>query len=220
MSFYPSYEEQFNSLDKDRQNILRQLPHLEEIEGWLLLSEVAELFSLAKSISSHEPVVCEIGAWRGKSAYVFGNAIKNKNGKLYSIDPFNGDGDYKSREAYHKIMDSMENSLFNDFQSTIKKYGLDKTVNAIPFSSEDARPKFPENSIDMLFIDGNHEYDAVKKDYELWSPLIPSGGIIVLHDVRAKHVDGPRRVMEEFISNGKNWRDARIVGEMGVAIKA
>ncbi len=220
MSFYPSYEEQFDSLGKNGQNILLQLPHLEEIDGWLLLAEAVELFSLAESISSNRPIVCEIGTWRGKSSYVLGNALKNKKGRLYSVDPFNGDGDPKSRDAYREIMGGMKNTLFDDFRNTIKKYGLDKTVSAIPFSSEEARPKFPENSIDMLFIDGNHEYDSVKKDYELWSPIIPSGGIIVLHDVKAKHVDGPRRVMEEFISNSKNWLDVRIVGEMGVAIKA
>jgi len=36
--------------------------------------------------------------------------------------------------------------------------------------------------VDMLYIDGDHMYDAAKRDWELYSPLVRPGGIIVLHD--------------------------------------
>jgi predicted O-methyltransferase YrrM len=38
-------------------------------------------------------------------------------------------------------------------------------------------------SIDVLFIDGDHSYEGAKKDYELFSPLVKSGGLIVFHDI-------------------------------------
>jgi predicted O-methyltransferase YrrM len=46
--------------------------------------------------------------------------------------------------------------------------------------------------IDFLFIDGDHHYEAVKKDFELYSPLVRSGGIIGFHDValEGKNADG------------------------------
>ncbi|MCJ7564817.1 MAG: class I SAM-dependent methyltransferase [Candidatus Aminicenantes bacterium] len=37
--------------------------------------------------------------------------------------------------------------------------------------------------VDFLFIDGNHSYEAVKSDYEIFSPLVRLGGIIALHDI-------------------------------------
>ena len=37
--------------------------------------------------------------------------------------------------------------------------------------------------IDMLFIDGDHTYEGVKADYEMYSPLVREGGIIGLHDI-------------------------------------
>ncbi|MDD2753533.1 MAG: class I SAM-dependent methyltransferase [Candidatus Portnoybacteria bacterium] len=40
--------------------------------------------------------------------------------------------------------------------------------------------------IDFLFIDGDHSYDGIKRDFELYSPLVRRGGIIALHDV-ARH---------------------------------
>jgi predicted O-methyltransferase YrrM len=37
--------------------------------------------------------------------------------------------------------------------------------------------------LDVLFIDGDHSYDGVKKDFELWSPLVRPGGIVLFHDI-------------------------------------
>ena len=37
--------------------------------------------------------------------------------------------------------------------------------------------------IDILFIDGNHNYDYVKKDYDNYGKNVRSGGLIVLHDL-------------------------------------
>jgi predicted O-methyltransferase YrrM len=39
------------------------------------------------------------------------------------------------------------------------------------------------NKVDFLFIDGDHSYEGVKKDFEMYSPLVKKGGIIVFHDI-------------------------------------
>lgn len=37
--------------------------------------------------------------------------------------------------------------------------------------------------IDVLFIDGDHTYEGVKADYELYSPLVRPGGVVGFHDI-------------------------------------
>ena len=37
--------------------------------------------------------------------------------------------------------------------------------------------------LDFLFIDGDHTYEGVKKDFEMYSPLVRNGGIIAFHDI-------------------------------------
>ena len=37
--------------------------------------------------------------------------------------------------------------------------------------------------VDLLFIDGDHRYDGVRKDFEMYSPLVRKGGIIAFHDI-------------------------------------
>ena len=43
---------------------------------------------------------------------------------------------------------------------------------------DDPQPLAAE--IDFLFIDGNHEYDAVRQDFLDWAPKVKRGGIIAL----------------------------------------
>jgi cephalosporin hydroxylase len=52
--------------------------------------------------------------------------------------------------------------------------------------------------VDFLFIDGDHSYEGVKRDFELWSPLVRSGGIIVLHDVKPDHPTGVPQLWAEL----------------------
>ena len=50
-----------------------------------MLCEAVELFDLANRIDSINPVICEIGSWKGKSAYVFASALKDKEGILFAL---------------------------------------------------------------------------------------------------------------------------------------
>jgi predicted O-methyltransferase YrrM len=38
-------------------------------------------------------------------------------------------------------------------------------------------------SLDFLFIDGDHTYEGVKRDFEMYAPLVRPGGVIALHDI-------------------------------------
>ena len=40
-----------------------------------------------------------------------------------------------------------------------------------------------DNKVDFLFIDGDHSHEGVKKDFEMYSPLVRKGGIIAFHDI-------------------------------------
>ncbi|MFN6069283.1 MAG: class I SAM-dependent methyltransferase, partial [Pseudanabaena sp.] len=39
------------------------------------------------------------------------------------------------------------------------------------------------DKIDFLFIDGDHTYEGVRQDYEMYSPLVQKGGYIAFHDI-------------------------------------
>lgn len=47
-----------------------------------------------------------------------------------------------------------------------------------------------ERKIDFLFIDGDHHYEAVRADFQLYAPLVRKGGIIAFHDIRNRGIQG------------------------------
>ena len=38
-------------------------------------------------------------------------------------------------------------------------------------------------SLDLLFIDGDHTYEGVRRDWELYGPLVRAGGLVAFHDI-------------------------------------
>ncbi len=59
-----------------------------------------------------------------------------------------------------------------------------------------------ERSIDFLFIDGDHSYDGVKRDFRMYSPLVRPGGLIALHDI----IDHPA---EQDCEVARFWKEVR-----------
>ena len=62
-----------------------------------------------------------------------------------------------------------------------------------------------EDTIDFLFIDANHSYGGVSKDYELWFPKVRKGGIVGFHDISGE--DG---VIQFFGELKKDYKSDQI----------
>ena len=43
------------------------------------------------------------------------------------------------------------------------------------------------DGIDFLFIDGDHSFDGVRRDFELYGPFVRNPGIIAFHDINRDH---------------------------------
>jgi predicted O-methyltransferase YrrM len=54
-----------------------------------------------------------------------------------------------------------------------------------------------KRKLDFLFIDGDHTYEGVKKDFEMYSKLVKKGGIMALHDI-VYHPFDPECQVDKF----------------------
>jgi len=198
----------------------RHIVNYVDIDGWLSINEAIELYNMAESLPMNSPVVVEIGSWLGKSTLVLAKGLKNKHSpKLYCIDPFNADGDDPSAVIYAKRMDSIEISLAEKFIHNMKKnhvFGIVETLQGYSYDFVNGFSK----TIDLLFIDGNHEYEAVLRDFLDWSSLVKPQGIIAFHDVtKKKGCEGPWLVTERYIRGNPQWKDLKLVGTFFTAKK-
>lgn len=118
----------------------------------------------------------EIGVWRGANAKLMFDIIPNLT--LYLVDPY-------SKYLYsHRIVLDIH---FQDAKE--KAYKLVDGFNAIFIEkpSEDAIKDISDESLDFVFIDGNHEYDFVMQDIILWNRKVRKGGIISGDDYWNSH---------------------------------
>jgi len=138
--------------------------------------------------------------FEGNSDYNWGDI-----GATYLVDPCNGIGgpsDVNDENSFYRthfyprfIKETSENAFYNFF-----------TLHDI--------------KIDILFIDGDHTYEGVKKDFELYSTILSKNGIVIIHDTDERFenklivsedakkdyfkFDGPSRLIKE-LQNNSEW---------------
>jgi predicted O-methyltransferase YrrM len=116
--------------------------------------------------------VVEIGSAQGKSTcYIAAALSENTRGHLYAIDPHSltSWNDVGSVETYTII------------QRNLKQAGVAEKVTLLRETSENVAATW-DRPIDVLFIDGDHSYDGVKRDWERFVPHVSSFGFVVFHD--------------------------------------
>jgi len=77
--------------------------------------------------------------------------------------------------------------LYKSFARDHQKIHLIRADSHDPETLKEVKKILGDELIDFLFIDGDHSYEGVKKDFEMYSSLVRKGGIIAFHDI----VPGP-----------------------------
>lgn len=144
-----------------------------KIGGWLTETEGIFLYQAAKTVSQRG-VIVEIGSWKGKSTICLGKGGQDGNKvKIYAIDPHVGSPEH------HKMFGKV--NTYQEFVQNIKNAGIEQNVKPIRKTSENAVKNFHE-LIELLFVDGAHEFKLVQFDIKSWFPKVRDGGVIAIHD--------------------------------------
>jgi hypothetical protein len=75
-----------------------------------------------------------------------------------------------------------EYSLLDTFLYHVATYGGKNTVKPMIMESKDAASIFKDKSCDLIFIDGDHSFEATIQDIEMWKPKVKPSGILCGHD--------------------------------------
>lgn len=119
----------------------------------------------------------EIGTDQGEYAEVLAQTIPQLT--LFCIDPW-------MAEAYepNQQPESKEDQKYFDIRylETFARLAQYDTVNIVRKTSMDALGEFEDNSLDFVYIDGNHDFLNVTQDMHYWFKKVRSGGILAGHD--------------------------------------
>jgi predicted O-methyltransferase YrrM len=118
----------------------------------------------------------EIGSWKGKSSAYMAVEIAN-SGKSIQFDCIDPWPDWKPEGEYFETMCQNLHETFLNNVNPVKEY-----LNPIKLTSMEAVKQYEDNSLDFVFIDGNHEYEYVFEDINFWIKKIKKGGVLSGHD--------------------------------------
>lgn len=168
-----------------------------KIEGWLSIQETIALAKTTKLVldKNPSPIIVEVGSYCGKSTCIMALTLKHfkSKGIVYAIDPFEGyvsasdDQVAKTEPTYLK------------FLNYVHSLGIKNYVEPIKAKSQYVKW---ESSIDMLFIDGLHDYYHVARDFWLFEHAVKSGGYIAFHDY-ADYYEGVKSLVHEALKSQK-----------------
>lgn len=174
-----------------------------KIDGWLTDREGKALFELAKQCPK-KTVIVEIGSYKGKSTIYLAKGSKAGNKvRIYAIDP---------HEGVNKKEDT-----FYQFINNIKKAEVDDIIIPLKMTSEKAYDDFNEK-IGLIFIDGDHSYDAVEYDTLHWILNVVDKGMMVFHD--STYFPGVRKAVDKYVYKSLQFKNIRLVDSITIAEKS
>jgi len=158
------------------------------------------LFTLAY-MQNLEGDVVEIGSFLGKSTFFLGNAVKlSGNGKLFAIDHFKGN---KNKENLYKVNNDDLSDLEGIFRGNITRSELDDYVILINKSSRNASKEIKDNSVRLIFIDGDHSGKGVLNDIIFYRKKLKKNATIIFDDYNPEVFPDLVDVVNEFVSKEK-----------------
>lgn len=139
--------------------------------------------TLIKSLPKDWKFGAEVGVRTGWFARYI---LTNTNMNLYCIDPWTQNPQLMTDwdEAYDMYLFLTEK--FGNRVSTIRGWSPDVSIN------------FADETLDFVYIDAEHTYDAVKLDIPAWWKKVRKGGIIAGHDYSTTNWPGVVQAVDEF----------------------
>jgi len=175
------------------------------VPGWLSRLEGELLYSLALGAPAHGCIV-EIGSWQGKSTiWLAAGARSGRGARVIAVDPHRD-------TRFHADGEDTEVAL----RKNLAAAGLSHQIDVVVATSERAVEGWKQ-PISLLWIDGDHEYESVKRDFLLWEKHVVEGGMVALHDTL--YWEGPARVVSEFLQPLRRYSDLSFVDTITFATK-
>jgi hypothetical protein len=151
-----------------------------DIKGWFDFGDVySEQVRRAKP-GAH---FVEVGAWLGASTAFMGQAIQ-ESGKVIrfdAVDTWKGGEVCPENTAMCKEY-AASHDVKAEFLANMKACGVDHLINPVECDSAEAANRYPDKSLDFVFIDADHREESVVRDLQAWWPKVKPGGLLAGHD--------------------------------------
>lgn len=173
----------------------------EAARGFMPPDEGLALHQAASSVPGGGSPMLEIGSYCGKSAVYLGAAAQARGTVLFALDHHRGSEENQPGWEWHEpdLVDPEVGRIdtLPRFRRTVHDAGLEESVVALVGDSPTVGHHWTI-PLSLLFIDGGHGSEPAHRDYEIWTPWVEPGGLLVIHDVFPDPSDGGRPPYEIY----------------------
>jgi cephalosporin hydroxylase len=149
------------------------------IRSWQKKDEILGLLRLLEGLRPR--VVVEIGTASGGTLFMLTD-VAASDATIISVDLPGGTLGGESSTLRHRYP-PWRARLYRGFARDDQGVHVLRADSHNPATVQNVRRHLGDRRIDFLFIDGDHSYEGVRRDFELYSPLVRDGGIVALHDI-------------------------------------
>ncbi len=159
-------------------------------------------------ISEIKPkLIVEVGTWKGASAIHMAEICSNQNlgTEIVCIDTWLGNWQHWSRDSGGvgsredlKIVNGLPR-LYYQFLANVIHKGFEKFITPLPLTGTAGAKLFEHYKLmaDIVYIDGDHEYESVLFDIRLWLKQLAPGGVLIGDDYAWP---GVKQAVDEIVS--------------------
>jgi predicted O-methyltransferase YrrM len=141
----------------------------------------------------------EVGSWKGRSAAYLAVEIHN-SGKVIKFDCVDTWSGSETETAHQSDQYVKTGTLYEKFLSNTER--VKHIITPVRGLSVEMANRYEDDSLDFVFIDGDHRYECVKADIEAWLPKVKAGGIIAGHDYG--WCTDVRKAVHDFFGEGQD----------------
>lgn len=180
------------------------LARMNRIKGWFSDAEAELAIHCAQRALTEHPDgrIVEIGSFLGRSTVVLASVAKAFDETIVAIDPHEGTIDegseYRFGPTHMRFLGNMRRAEVLDHVDVVKE------------ASHDVEWDEP---ISLVLIDGKHDYDSVRSDFEQFGQHLVIGGIVMFHDYGKSGIDAPWGVTSLVDQIGRNG-GVKLVGHV------
>lgn len=183
---------------------VRDVWKISSIEGMVSMDECMLLYEAAAAVSSG--VIVEVGSYRGQSTAALAlGSLRGARVPVYAIEP---------HEEFRGVLGATFGPADRvAFFRNMLRAGTSRLVRLVNLSSEHVVSGWP-HSVTLLWIDGDHRYDAVRRDFDTWRPFLADDALVAFHDSTMPGI-GPDRLVAELCESHA-FAPVQVVGTVTV----
>jgi len=194
-----------------------ELDELETLDG-LISAEVGELLHNHAATIPASNAIVELGSYKGKStAYLARGAKIGHGASVFAVDAWS-----EEVSAWrNRVLSRLPSATYREFLDQITRAGVRDQVTPVrsmtTLAAEMWEDMALESPVGLLYIDGDHHFEAAVADYRAWRPHLADDALVIFDDYDTDNNPGVLAAVNALAECGEIVNVEKHAGRLALA---